>query len=134
MKRKRSAERLPAYVLDTSALLAYLAAEPGSERIKELRALAGLPFVALTELYYVTWRKQNQSLAEEVIQNVLGWNVPLLLPDQRLSLLAGSLKARYHLGFADSFIAAFALAHRAVLVTKDSDFYPLKSELQILAL
>ena len=134
MKKTRSADPAPRYILDTSALVAYLAQEPGSERLAEIRHGAALPFVVLTELYYVTWRKQGQPLADVTVQHVLDWHLRLLTADARLSLLAGSLKARYRLGLADSYVAAFALTHRASLVTKDSDFRVLVPELQLLVL
>ena len=134
MKTTRSAETAPRYILDTSAIVAYLAQEPGSERLAEIRHGAALPFVVFTELYYVTWRKQGQPLADVTAQHVLDWHLPLLTADARISLFAGSLKARYRLGLADSYVAAFALTHRASLVTKDSDFRVLVPELQLLVL
>ena len=124
----------PAYVLDTSALIAYLAQEPGSGRVRELKTSAALPFVALTELYYVVWRKQDQVVADETIREVLSWHLPLLTPDERLSLSAGYLKARYRLGLADSFMAAFAMAYGASLVTNDPDFHALQPSLKLLFL
>ena len=134
MKPKRSSEVTPRYILDTSALVAYLAQEPGGEKLAEVRHAAALPFVVLTELYYVTWRKQGQPLADVTVQHVLDWHLPLLTADAHISLFAGSLKARHHLGLADSYVAAFALAHRAKLVTKDSDFHILAPELDLLLL
>ena len=134
MKTTRSADAAPRYILDTSALVAYLAQEPGGERLADIRHAAALPFVALTELYDVAWRKQGQPLADVAVQHVLDWHLPLLTADARISLFAGSLKARYRLGLADSYVAAFALTHRASLVTKDSDFRVLVPELQLLVL
>ena len=132
MKPKRSAEREPRYILDTSALVAYLAQEPGAERVADVKHASALPFIVITELYYITWRKQGKPLADVTIQHVLDWRLPLLTATERVSLFAGSLKARYRLGLADSFVAAFALAHRATLVTKDPDFRPLQPNLQLL--
>ena len=122
------------YVLDTSALIAYLAEEPGAARLTSLRHDLALPFVVLTELYYVMWRQQDQLVADETLQHVLSWHLPLLIADERLSVSAGYLKARYRLGLADSYVAAFALAHRAVLVTNDPDFRPLQPDLKLLSL
>lgn len=133
MKRV-TAGKPAAYVLDTSALIAYLAAESGAERVQTLRTASALPFIALTELYYTTWRRQDRELAEEIIQHVLTWKLPILFPDTRLSLTAGLLKARFGLGIADSFVAAFALDRQATLVTKDPDFNPLRPQLKLLQL
>ena len=135
MKPKRSAERRePRYILDTSALVAYLAQEPGGEKVRGFRHGAALPFIVLTELYYITWRKHGEPLADVTLQHVLGWRLPLLLPDERISLFAGSLKARHRLGVADSFVAAFTLTHRATLVTTDEDFRALTPSLHVLLL
>ena len=134
MKRSGSGKPAFTHLLDTSAVIAYLAQEPGADRVKDLRQALGIPFIVLSELYYVTWRKQDQWVADEVIHEVLGWHLPLLLPDERVSLSAGFLKARYSLGVADSFIAALALAHRATLVTKDPDFRVLQPDLKLLDL
>lgn len=132
MKRAPSTESAVRYVLDTSAVTAYLAHEPGSGRLESLRETAALPFVVITELYYVTCRKHDPLFADEIIQQVLGWHLPFLTADQPLSLSAGYLKARCNLGLADSYIAAFALAHQATLVTKDTDFRALQPDLKIL--
>lgn len=122
------------YVLDTSAIIAYLAEETGADQVQALRGNCSIPFIALTELYYVTWRKQNQVIADEMIQYVSSWHMPVLFPDQRVSLSAGYIKAQYQLGIADSYVAAMALEHRATLVTKDSDFQSLKLDIKLLFL
>jgi predicted nucleic acid-binding protein len=122
------------HLLDTSAVVAYLAQETRSEKVLEVRRTAALAFVTLTELYYVLWRKNGRPLAEEAIQHVLGWHLPLLAPDERLSLLAGYLKATHRLGLADSYLAAFAVTHKLTLVTKDHDFRRLAGDLRLLYL
>ena len=123
-----------AYVLDTSAIVAYLAQEPGGDRLTDIRASAGLPFVALTELYAVIWRKRGQVAADETLQSVLGWRLPLLMADEHISLSAGYLNGRHRLGLGDSYVAALTLASQATLVTKDRDFLVLKPELELLLL
>lgn len=122
------------YVLDTSALIAYLCEEAGADQVQAIRSHCSIPFIALTELYYVTWRKQNQVIADETIQYVSSWHMPVLFPDQRVSLSAGYIKAQYQLGIADSYVAAMTLEHRATLVTKDSDFQSLKLDIKLLFL
>lgn len=115
-------------------MTAHLAAEPGGHRLLAIRSSAALPFVVLTELYYVLHRKVGAASADQAVEHVLNWKLPLLVADQRLSLLAGTLKARYALGLADSYIAAFALEAQAVLVTKDADFRALQPNLKLLEL
>ena len=125
---------MPTYVLDTSVLIAYLGQEPRAEQLRQYRKTAHLPFVVLTELYYVIFRKHGPIMADETLQQVLGWHLPLLMPDERICLSAGYLKGKFALGIADSYIAAFALALNAVLVTKDSDYGVLKPDIQLVYL
>ena len=134
MKRRTRGSLTPTHVLDTSAVIAYLAQEPGGEQLKTIRRTAALPFIVITELYYVIWRKHEQTFADRVIQDVLSWRLPLLTADERLSLSAGYIKSRFQLGLADSYIAACALAYEATLVTKDADFHVLEPDLKCLFL
>jgi predicted nucleic acid-binding protein len=122
------------YLFDTSSVLCYLLAEPHGKKILSLKSEAALPFIALTELYYILWQKAGKESADTTLGLVKSWHLPLLLPDEHISLLAGYLKARYGLGIADSYIAAFALAKDLTLVTKDEDYEILKSEIKILSL
>jgi predicted nucleic acid-binding protein len=62
------------------------------------------------------------------------WNLPLLFPDEHISISAGYIKASYGLGLADSYIAAFSLDKNLTLVTKDTDYDALKSEIKIIYL
>ena len=81
MKPTTSAKLTPSYILDTSALIVYLAEETGADRVRAVRHAAAIPFIVLTELYYVTWRQQDQTLADRTVQHVLRWHLPLLTPD-----------------------------------------------------
>jgi len=85
-------------------------------------------------LYYVTYRKLGSAFADKSIEHVVSWKLPFLTADQRLSLLAGTIKSHYALGIADSYIAAFALDSQTTLVTRDSDFRALQPELKLLEL
>ncbi len=134
MKSETSVSPRITHLLDTSAVIAYLAQEAGADRVQQVRTTASLSFITLTELYYVTWRQHDQVLAERAVQDVLTWKLPILCPDQRMSLSAGYLKGRYKLGIADSFIAATALAVGAILVTTDPDFTVLEPDLNVLLL
>lgn len=120
------------YILDTSALLAYLANEEGAGKLHPLKDKLEIPFIALTELYYLTWQRQGKGAANHVHGLVKSWNFPILMPDERIMLGAGRLKVKHHLGIADSFIAAFACERDATLVTKDTDFRAIDREIKIL--
>jgi predicted nucleic acid-binding protein len=110
------------YLLDTSALVAYLANESGSQIVARCRNAAAIPFIALTELYYLIWSRKGRVEADFHYGIVKSWKLPILLPNERVLLSAGRLKAQYQMGIADSFVAALAIEGGLLLVTKDKDF------------
>ena len=129
-----SAERAPSYVLDSSAILAYLLNEPKASRVAALHSHASIPFIVPAELYAALWLKFGQAKADEAIAAIRQWQLPWLWPTEASVLLAGRWRAVYRLGLADSFIASLAFIHQATLVTKNSDFQHLKQEVKLLFL
>lgn len=118
-----------ACVLDTSALTALLRDEPGAEEVERLlrgaesgtvQLLAS--FVTLTEVRYITWRAQGESVAERVMQLVKTWRITWVYPDEELCHMAATLKATHQMSLADAYIAATAQRHHAALVHKDPEF------------
>lgn len=118
-------------ILDTSALIAYLADEPGAERVESLIRQSAIPFMAMTELYYVVWQRMGKDEAGRAYAHVKAWQRPRVDPDERLMLTAGRFKVQYKLGVADSFVAASAWVHAATLCTKDAGFEALSGEIRL---
>ena len=118
-------------VLDTSAIISYLANEPGSNRVESIKSESAIPFMALSELYYVIWRKKGKAEADLTYALVKSWGLPILYPTEQVILTAGRLKATYHLGIADSYIASFALIQNSKLVTQDMDYEVLVPDLKL---
>lgn len=125
---------MASHLLDTSALIAYLASESGADRIQALRHQCALPFIVLTELSYVVWQRQGPLMAQEVYSHVSSWHLPTVFPDEPIVRLAGEMKAVHRLGIADSYVAACAISLGAVLITKDPDFNVLARDLKLLQL
>lgn len=121
-----------AYLLDTSALLAYLGNEKGAHLVARLKSESCIPFIAYSELYYITWARKGKSQADTVFGLVKSWRLPMMLPNERVIINAGRFKACYKMGYADSYIAAFALDGDMTLVAKDEDYNKLKEEIKIL--
>lgn len=121
-------------VLDTSAIIAYLANEKGAGAVFKVLSVAKIPFICLSELYYLVWNKKDRSEADKIYGVVKSWNLPILYPNERVILNAGRIKAIYKLGISDSYIAASALEEDAQLVTKDKDYKILSDEIKILFL
>jgi predicted nucleic acid-binding protein len=129
-----SAKREALYLLDSSAILAYLLNEPQAARVAAIHHQAGIPFIALSELYAALWLRYGQARADEAVAVIRQWQLPWVWAGEEAVLLAGRWRAVHRLGLADSFIAALASIQQAVLVTKDPDFHILQSDLKILFL
>ena len=125
-------------LLDTSALLAALDAEPGCEdvRARLVAADAGkcelfLSFASLAEVYYITQQDHGSAKAEDVVAVLRGWPLTVIFPDAPLTLAAGRLKAAHAISFADAFIVATARQLDAEFVHKDPEFEPLAGLLRL---
>ena len=116
---------MPAFCLDTSAILTLRDDEPGAERVAML--LEGPDpcfscFITRMEVLYRVWKdegKRSGRLAYEQLQSL-----PIQWVDQTEPLLleASRIKALHRLSVADAWIAAAALLGRATLLHKDPEF------------
>lgn len=116
------------FVLDTSALFAFMQNEPGADRMEQILRSARqrgctvyVSFISLAELYYVSWQEAGRSAALEMIVHVKALPLSVVESTERLTLLAGSIKANHHCSLADAFIAATALQVGGTLVHKDPE-------------
>jgi ribonuclease VapC len=125
-----------AFVLDTSALLAYIYGEPGHEVVQKILLGAGrrpgavrIHRLHLGEMYYILYRKGGRAVAESAMADVEG--LPIHVEDriQRdLMRDASRIKASYRVSYADAYAAALARLRDAVLVSCDRrEFGPLES-------
>ena len=116
---------MPAFCLDTSAILALRDDEPGAERVAML--LEGTDpcfacFITRMEVLYRVWKDEGERsgrLAYEQLQSL-----PIQWVDQTEPLLleASRIKASHPLSVADAWIAATAILGRATLLHKDPEF------------
>lgn len=119
-------------ILDTSALIAYLSNEKEAAQIEKFIASSLLPFICLSELYYIIWNKKGRAQADKIYGIVKSWKLPVLFPNERVILNAGRVKAVYRLGISDSYIAAFCIEYNGKLITKDKDYKVLENEISLL--
>jgi len=122
------------YLLDTSALLAFIGDETGAGRVETI--LRGesvlIPWVVLLEVHYITARRHD--IAEADRRYGLLTQLPATVlwdNDERLVLKASLLKATFRLSLADCLIAAHCLRHGAVLVHRDPEYQQLEGELEV---
>ena len=116
---------MPAFCLDTSAILTLRDDEPGAERVAML--LEGPDpcfacFITRMEVLYRVWKDEGEGsgrLAYEQLQSL-----PIEWVDQTEPLLleASRIKALHRLSVADAWIAATALHRQATLLHKDPEF------------
>jgi predicted nucleic acid-binding protein len=129
------------YVLDTSAVLAFLGGEPGADRVERLlrgaqagRHEALACAITLMELFYTALRTRGEDEAVRLLALVKAWPVEWVYPDEKALLQAGRLKATHRLSVADALIAVVARLRGATLVHKDPELDALKGQVDLLSL
>jgi predicted nucleic acid-binding protein len=90
-----------------------------------------LPFPVLLETYYISLQEQSEAVADERYALLRHLSVTEIWSmDEPTLLTAARIKARFRLSFADALIAAFATRNQAILLHKDPEFEPLKSQVR----
>jgi len=124
------------FVFDSYALIGYLENESFSNQIEEIleKAKKGhsrlyLHIIHLGEVYYITLREQGQDLADLAFSRIKAFPVNLVQHiDDKLLLMAATLKANYPISYADSFAAALAKINKCPLITGDPEFKILEKQ------
>jgi len=127
------------FVLDTSALLAFMTGEKGADAVEKI--LAGkknnllVPWAVLFEVYYITRRTSGEKEANECFVLIKELPVSILWNMEEPDVLsAARIKAQFRVSFADSIIAATALRHDATLVHKDPEYKCLSGMIKLRSL
>ncbi len=125
-------------MLDSFAVLAFLFAEPGHEKV-----VAALEKAAETdsdlliagpnwaEVRYIIERKVGLAEWREVRARLLGLPIQIVPAEQELSELAGELKVTKKMSLADCFAAALAKRERAEIYTGDPEFKTVEREIKV---
>ncbi len=129
------------YVLDTSAILAFLGGEPGADRVERLlrgtrtgRHEVLVCSITLMELFYTAMRAKGEDAAVRLLALVKAWPLEWVYPDEKVLLQAGRLKASHRLSVADALVAAVARIQGATLVHKDPELEALRGQVDLLNL
>jgi predicted nucleic acid-binding protein len=129
------------YTLDTSAVIAYFADEPGSAEVERLLSLAGArkvdlfaSFMTFMEVLYRLWRRHGEREGKIAYLRLKALPVTQLDVSEGLLLRAGRIKAVHDLSVADAWIAATALTTESRLVHKDPEFRSLADVVSLLEL
>jgi predicted nucleic acid-binding protein len=124
------------FVLDTSALLAFLYGERGEDRVEQMligasegRVSVRLHRLHLCEVYYLFHRKRGEAAAESAVRDVE--KLPIHLEDRVSPVLmreAGKIKAAHRVSIADAFAVGLARLRKATLISCDhAEFEPLET-------
>ena len=124
-------------MLDAYALMAFLEAEEGGERVKELLESPGTLFyinaVNLGETYYIILRERGEEAAKMVETELsLANNIRVVDATWERAKMAGEFKARGGISYADCFAAALAVEKDAPLITGDGEFERVADRVRII--
>lgn len=126
------------YVLDSYALLAYLEAERGSNRVRELLEAArtrkcrlSMCVVNLGEVVYIVERERGLPKAQETLARIDELPIHVMNVDCTLALAAAHLKTGCPIAYADCFAVALTQIKKATLVTGDPEFRKIKADCNV---
>ena len=129
---------MPGVVLDSFAVLAFLFAEPGHEKVlavleKAAETDSDLLIAApnWAEVRYIVERKVGLAEWREVRARLLGLPLEIVPAGQELSELAGELKVTKKMSLADCFAAALAKREKAEIYTGDPEFKAVEREIKV---
>ena len=126
------------FVLDSYALMAYLADEPGRERIENLFLAADeancvlyLCTINFGEVLYMTERRRGLVMAQSVQALIESLPIEILDASRNLILDAAHIKAHNAISYADAFVVALAQREDATILTGDPEFRSVDEIVQI---
>lgn len=126
------------YVLDSSALAAYISGDQGFNEVSEMldaarakRTAVYLTMFGLSELLSEQERAGGASAAESAWARIQSLPLKFTDVDRTLAIAAAHIKACYHLQGADPFAAALAERQHAALVTSNVEYRKLEKLLTI---
>ncbi|MGH7825989.1 MAG: type II toxin-antitoxin system VapC family toxin [Candidatus Binatia bacterium] len=129
---------MPGVVLDSFAVLAFLFAEPGHEKVLAVLEKAAdtdsdllIAAPNWAEVRYIVERKVGLAEWREVRARLLGLPLEIVPAGQELSELAGELKVAKKMSLADCFAAALAKREKAEIYTGDPEFKAVEREIKV---
>jgi predicted nucleic acid-binding protein len=127
------------YVLDANALLAFVEAGGGFERVKRLISEAASGHVSLLisvlnwgEVFYYLWQRRGEQTARDTTARLSRFPLQIIDVDLAQALKAGEIKAVHKVPYVDCVGAALAETRGATLVTSDRHFEKLGRRIPIL--
>ena len=116
-------------MLDTSALMAFIEREEGSERVRDILLSKSIiiPWLSLLEIVYISQCElgEEEALTRYALLKKLDAKI-IWDADEALLLNAARIKSTHSLSLADSVIAAITTQHNAILLHKDPEYNQLQ--------
>lgn len=129
------------YVLDTSALMAYIENEEGANEIEALLRTAldnnndiFISVISCIEVFYISWQEQGKEIALKRLKLIDDLPIIQETLNKEDTKIIGELKATKNISFADSCIAGLSKLKSAILVHKDPEYAQVKKEIKQLEL
>ncbi|MGB7294755.1 MAG: PIN domain-containing protein [Candidatus Aminicenantales bacterium] len=127
------------FVLDTSALLAFMTGEKGADAIEKILAdeenCVFIPWAGLFEVSYIRRRTGGEKEADRRFVLIKELPVSILWNMEEPDVIsAARIKAQYRVSFADSIIAATALRQDGTFVHKDPEYECLSGMIKLRSL
>lgn len=124
---------MTSYVLDATALLAYIYERPGADQVQA--ALKGgkvyMNTANLGEVYFIIMRDKGKEAAQLALGRVHSSGIEVVPLGEELALRAARLKSFSGIPYVDGLAAATAQHYQAILLTGDPDFKRLEGQVQI---
>ncbi len=131
-------DKLPVYILDSFALIAYFSGEKGAEKVEEILIDASsetcnvaMSLINLGEVLYITERERGLAKAQESLALIEQLPIKILPVDRPDVLSAAHVKANFPIAYADAFAIVAAQSHDGVLVTGDPEFEAVEDDIRI---
>ena len=127
------------YCLDAFAVKAFLAGEPGGEKVKDLLQAAQkekvkiyIHTINLLEIYYTTLQDVNKSTADEILVRIKDMPVEIVPFKVKDIPIIGEIKAHHKVSLADAFCIATAIEKNAIILTGDPEFKEVEKQVKII--
>lgn len=127
------------FVLDSFAVLAFLGNEKGRDQVSRLlhdaadhKAVILMSAINLGEVWYQVARDFSFDRADEIIAELIGFEIEIVGVDWALARQAAVFKSKGGISYADCYAVALAKARNATVVTGDKEFKRVENEVNVL--
>ncbi|MEE8329290.1 MAG: type II toxin-antitoxin system VapC family toxin [Thermodesulfovibrionia bacterium] len=127
------------YIFDSHAILKFFQKEKGANKvanllreIKKTKKTKYINAINLGEIIYITKREFGEFKKIETLALIEQLNFTILPVSNSLIFQAAEYKAEYGISYADCFIIASAIEHRAIIVTGDPEFKKIEQLVNIM--